>query len=134
MSAEFNWWLLIVGVVAGAALTWLVVADSSRREREVGERELPAEAAWIAKSSGEPAVDADDRGARPPRPSPLSRLPAARRARGARGARGAAAGPRAGSGDGRGSRTRGPRARGTAQPMATVTPPDLPPERGAPPA
>ena len=59
MSAEFNWWLLIVGVVAGAALTWLVVADSSRREREVGERELPAEAAWIAKSSGEPAVDAD---------------------------------------------------------------------------
>ena len=29
MSAEFNWWLLIVGVVAGAALTWLVVADSS---------------------------------------------------------------------------------------------------------
>ena len=44
MSAEFNWWLLIVGVVAGAALTWLVVADSSRRDREVGERELPAEA------------------------------------------------------------------------------------------
>ncbi len=59
MSAEFNWWLLIVGVVAGAALTWLVVADSSRREREVGERELPAEAAWIAKSSGQPPVDAD---------------------------------------------------------------------------
>ena len=59
MSAEFNWWLLIVGVVAGAALTWLVVADSSRREREVGERELPAEAAWIAKSAGQPPVDAD---------------------------------------------------------------------------
>jgi hypothetical protein len=59
MSAEFNWWLLIVGVVAGAALTWLVVADSSRREREVGERELPAEASWIARSLGQPPVDAD---------------------------------------------------------------------------
>jgi hypothetical protein len=59
MSAEFNWWLLIVGVVAGAALTWLVVADSTRREREVGERELPAEAAWIARSVARPGVDAD---------------------------------------------------------------------------
>jgi hypothetical protein len=59
MSAEFNWWLLIVGVVAGAALTWLVVADSTRREREVGERELPAEAAWIARSVGQPGIDAD---------------------------------------------------------------------------
>jgi hypothetical protein len=59
MSDEFNWWLLIVGVVAGAALTWLVVADSSRREREVGERELPAEASWIARSLGQPPVDAD---------------------------------------------------------------------------
>ncbi len=59
MSAEFNWWLLIVGVVAGAALTWLVVSDSTRREREVGERELPAEAAWIARSVGQPGVDAE---------------------------------------------------------------------------
>ncbi|HEY4189653.1 MAG TPA: hypothetical protein VGM28_04455 [Candidatus Limnocylindrales bacterium] len=59
MSAEFNWWLLIVGVVAGAALTWLVVADSTRREREIGERELPAEAAWIARSVGRPGIDAD---------------------------------------------------------------------------
>ena len=58
-GAEFNWWLLIVGVVAGAALTWLVVADSTRREREVGERELPAEAAWIARSVDQPGVDAE---------------------------------------------------------------------------
>ncbi len=59
MSAEFNWWLLIVGVVAGAALTWLVVADSGRREREVSERELPAEATWISRSVGSPGVDAE---------------------------------------------------------------------------
>ena len=133
MSAEFNWWLLIVGVVAGAALTWLVVADSSRREREVGERELPAEAAWIAKSSGEPAVDADtaERVLRAhrrylgfPPPDVLvapEELEALQQGRVPGPETGAEAGP-------------GPAGPGTAQPMATVTPPDLPPERGAPPA
>ena len=60
MSAEFNWWLLIVGVVAGAALDVAVVwPTSTRREREVGERELPAEAGWIARSVGHPGVDAE---------------------------------------------------------------------------
>jgi len=58
MTAEFNWWLLIVGLVAGGALTWLVLADSNRREREIGEEELGAEAAWIARSLGR-GVDAD---------------------------------------------------------------------------
>jgi len=57
VSAEFNWWLLIVGLIAGGALTWLVLADSTRREEEVGEEELTAEAAWIARSLGRPAVD-----------------------------------------------------------------------------
>ncbi len=59
MSAEFNWWLLIVGLIAGGALTWLVLADSTRREREVGEEELAAEAAWIARSLQLPAVDGE---------------------------------------------------------------------------
>jgi hypothetical protein len=35
VNAEFNWWLLIVGLVIGAALVYLVLADSSRRESEV---------------------------------------------------------------------------------------------------
>lgn len=48
MNAEFNWWLLIVGVVGGAGLLWLVLGDWSRREEEVGERERAREAAWIA--------------------------------------------------------------------------------------
>lgn len=48
MNAEFNWWLLIVGVVAGAGLCWLVVADSRRRDDEISEAETTAEAAWIA--------------------------------------------------------------------------------------
>ena len=46
--SEFNWWLLIVGLVVGAGLVWLVLADSTRRESEIEARELPAEAAWIA--------------------------------------------------------------------------------------
>lgn len=50
MNAEFNWWLLIVGVVAGAGLAWLVLAESSRREQDLEEDELPAEATWIARS------------------------------------------------------------------------------------
>jgi hypothetical protein len=48
MNAEFNWWLLIVGLVLGAALTWLVMADSTRREIDITEAERPAEALWIA--------------------------------------------------------------------------------------
>ena len=58
MVAEFNWWLLIVGVVAGGVLTWLVLADTTRREREIGDEELLAEAAWITKAVGG-RVDAD---------------------------------------------------------------------------
>ena len=55
---DFNWWLLIIGVVAGGLLTWLVLAESKREEGEIGETELPAEAAWIARTLATPAVDA----------------------------------------------------------------------------
>jgi hypothetical protein len=58
VGAEFNWWLLIVGVVVGGVLTWLVMADSDRRDSEVDEDELPAEAAWIARSLARPSLDA----------------------------------------------------------------------------
>jgi hypothetical protein len=59
MGAEFNWWLLFVGIVVGGALTWLVLAESSRRDREIGDEELEAEAAWIARSLAQPLVDAE---------------------------------------------------------------------------
>jgi len=57
VNAEFNWWLLIVGLVIGAGLVYLVLADSSRREADVLADELPREAAWIAlmmQSEGRP--------------------------------------------------------------------------------
>ena len=59
MNAEFNWWLLIVGVVIGGALTWLVLADLGRRDQEIDEEELRAEAGWLARSLDDPRVDAD---------------------------------------------------------------------------
>jgi hypothetical protein len=48
MNAEFNWWLLIVGLVVGAALTWLVMSESVRRDIDVTESEQRGEARWIA--------------------------------------------------------------------------------------
>ena len=48
MNAEFNWWLLIVGLVLGAALTWLVMADLARRDEDVEAAERASEARWIA--------------------------------------------------------------------------------------
>jgi hypothetical protein len=62
VNSEFNWWLLIVGLVVGAGLVWLVVADSRRREVDVGEAEREGEARWIAEAmvdAGRP-VDRDD--------------------------------------------------------------------------
>ena len=50
VNSEFNWWLLIVGLVVGAGLVWLVVADSRRREVDVGETEREGEARWIAEA------------------------------------------------------------------------------------
>ena len=76
MVAEFNWWLLIVGVVAGGVLTWLVLADTTRREREIGDEELLAEAAWITKAVGGRVAPEVGRG-RAAGPPPVPRLPAA---------------------------------------------------------
>lgn len=42
MNAEFNWWLLIVGLVVGAGLTWLVVGDTRDREPMRADAELSA--------------------------------------------------------------------------------------------
>ena len=57
MNAEFNVWLLIVGLVEGAGQVWLVVMDSRRRESEVDAVELPREADWLSAVMRE---DGDD--------------------------------------------------------------------------
>lgn len=46
--AEFQWWLLLVGLVAGGGIVAVVYLDGSRRDQDIEDRELPAEAAWIA--------------------------------------------------------------------------------------
>jgi hypothetical protein len=46
--AEFQWWLLLVGLVAGGGLVAIVSMDSRRREEDLADLELRAEATWIA--------------------------------------------------------------------------------------
>ena len=48
MNAEFNVWLLIVGLVVGAGLVWVVTMDARRQEADVDATELPREAAWLS--------------------------------------------------------------------------------------
>jgi hypothetical protein len=57
VNAEFNVWLLIVGLVLGAGLVWLVIMDSRRREVDVDEVERPREAAWLSAVLAEDGFD-----------------------------------------------------------------------------
>lgn len=57
MNAEFNVWLLIVGLVVGAGLIWVVMLDGRRRESEIDAIELPREAAWLAAVMSEVGYD-----------------------------------------------------------------------------
>src|ERR687894_2942551 len=60
MFAEFNWWLLIVGLVVGAGLAWLVLADARRREEDIDEAELIAEAAWLERVMADAGMPLDN--------------------------------------------------------------------------
>lgn len=57
VNAEFNWWLLIVGLVVGAGLVWFVVLDARRREEDVEGIERAREAAWLASTMAEEGYD-----------------------------------------------------------------------------
>jgi hypothetical protein len=57
VNAEFNWWLLIVGLVVGAGLVWLVVLDSRRRESDVDAAETAREALWLSTVIGDEGID-----------------------------------------------------------------------------
>jgi hypothetical protein len=57
--AEFQWWLLLLGLVAGGGLVAVVFLDESRREEDVAAQELPAEATWISHRLREEQATAD---------------------------------------------------------------------------
>jgi hypothetical protein len=57
VNAEFNVWLLIVGLVVGAGLAWVVMMDGRRRETEIDAQELPREAAWLSAILAEDGYD-----------------------------------------------------------------------------
>ena len=47
--AEFQWWLLLVGLVAGGGLVAVVTMDGRRREQDLEELERRAETNWISE-------------------------------------------------------------------------------------
>ena len=50
-------WLLVVGLVVGAGLTWVVMMDGRRQETEIEAIELPREAAWLSAVLAEDGYD-----------------------------------------------------------------------------
>jgi hypothetical protein len=65
VNAEFNWWLLLVGLVIGAGLAWVVLDDRDRGRAssliERDEEDVAAESSWISAQLAHrgAAVDAD---------------------------------------------------------------------------
>jgi hypothetical protein len=49
LMAEFQWWLLLVGLVAGGGLVAVVSMDGKRREQDITELERRAETGWISE-------------------------------------------------------------------------------------
>jgi hypothetical protein len=47
--AEFQWWLLLVGLVAGGALVAVLQMDSARREVDIARQEREAEAGLLTE-------------------------------------------------------------------------------------
>ena len=71
MISEFNWWLLLLGLVVGGGLTWLVLAETRRREQDLEEQDLADEAVWLEErlaEEGRPLSAGHDRAGRPAPP------------------------------------------------------------------
>lgn len=59
--AEFQWWLLLLGLVAGGGIVAVVYMDGARRDQDIADDELPAEAVWVMErlSARGRMIDAD---------------------------------------------------------------------------
>ncbi len=57
VNAEFDWWLLFVGIAVGAGLVWFVLADSRRHQDEIDADELPREALWLSSALADDGWD-----------------------------------------------------------------------------
>ena len=57
MISEFNWWLLLLGLAVGGGLTWLVMAETRRREQDLEEEDLVDEAIWLEERLAEEGRD-----------------------------------------------------------------------------
>ena len=57
MISEFNWWLLLLGLAVGGGLTWLVMAETRRREQDLEEEDLVDEAVWLEERLAEEGRD-----------------------------------------------------------------------------
>jgi hypothetical protein len=57
VNAEFNWWMLMVGLVVGAGLVWFVVADQRRREVDIDAEERAREALWLSATIADEGQD-----------------------------------------------------------------------------
>ena len=55
--AEFDWWLLVLGLVVGGGLVYLVLAESARRDADLEVDELEAEASFISERLGDVGLD-----------------------------------------------------------------------------
>ena len=59
MNVQSDWWLLLVGLIIGAGLTWLVLAEMRRRDDDVSREERAAEADWIVANLAARGMEAD---------------------------------------------------------------------------
>ncbi len=55
--AEFDWWLLVLGLVVGGGLVYLVLEENARREADLEAAELEAEASYISERLADVGLD-----------------------------------------------------------------------------
>jgi hypothetical protein len=62
MNTQADWWLLLVGLILGAGLTYLILAEFRRRDDDLAADEQQNEAAWIVGMLAAEGTEADSAG------------------------------------------------------------------------